>query len=271
MRHCANIGFKASNISVVCPPDPKTTINVCDCLVDCRRQYKINVKEAVPTNRSQIIVVVVVFPLWQKMNQEQQQRSTVHIAALPSFTQLKTRQPGQNTAQELQNKDFKKELVNAERVAKGLQPESDHEPDDDDETERKRVIEQALVEDRLSDDEDEAMVGVGEDDSSDDDDSEDDTAELLRELERIKQEKAAKLQTEQERLQQEQERVQEEDVMTGNPLLKLFAVKRRWDEDTVFKNQAKSTDSSSERPEKRFVNDMVRSDFHKKFMNKYIK
>ena len=41
----------------------------------------------------------------------------------------------------------------------------------------------------------------------------------------------------------------------------------RWDDDVVFKNQAKGL---QEKPEKRFINDMLRSDFHKKFMSKYI-
>ena len=40
----------------------------------------------------------------------------------------------------------------------------------------------------------------------------------------------------------------------------------RWYEDAVFKNQAKN--EPTER--KRFINDTVRSDFHKKFLNKYI-
>jgi protein CWC15 len=45
------------------------------------------------------------------------------------------------------------------------------------------------------------------------------------------------------------------------------AVKRRWNDDVVFKNQAK------DEPEvkKRFINDTVRSDFHRSFMKKYIK
>ena len=40
----------------------------------------------------------------------------------------------------------------------------------------------------------------------------------------------------------------------------------RWDDDVVFKNQAQE-----KKQDKQFVNDLLRSDFHKKFMNKYIK
>lgn len=43
----------------------------------------------------------------------------------------------------------------------------------------------------------------------------------------------------------------------------------RWDDDVVFKNCAKGVDDA--RKEKRFVNDTLRSEFHKKFMEKYVK
>lgn len=57
--------------------------------------------------------------------------------------------------------------------------------------------------------------------------------------------------------------------MGGNPLLHLqageeaeFGMKRSWHEDTVFKHQ-----SRSEPPlKKRFINDTVRSDFHRRFL-----
>lgn len=48
----------------------------------------------------------------------------------------------------------------------------------------------------------------------------------------------------------------------------LFQVKRRWDDDVVFKNCARSE------PDKKlnsFINDSLRSEFHKKFMEKYVK
>lgn len=56
--------------------------------------------------------------------------------------------------------------------------------------------------------------------------------------------------------------------MRSSPLKKLnfdcFYI--RWYEDTVFKNQTKS----EPKDKKRFINDTVRSSFHKKFLNKYI-
>jgi protein CWC15 len=71
----------------------------------------------------------------------------------------------------------------------------------------------------------------------------------------------------------------------GNPLLDLqaalskdgsaspapssvsgFSVKRRWDDDVIFKGQARGT---SETPKKEFVNDLLRTEFHKRFL-KYV-
>jgi protein CWC15 len=89
--------------------------------------------------------------------------------------------------------------------------------------------------------------GGGDDDDDDDDDEEDDTAELLRELEKIKRERAA----EQARVEQAEADATEAErdarIATANPLLNLaaalgntpginttapgtFAVKRRWDD-----------------------------------------
>ena len=54
--------------------------------------------------------------------------------------------------------------------------------------------------------------------------------------------------------------------MKGNPLLADGAdvsLKRRWDDDTVFKNQART----APKVKQRYINDAVRSDFHKKFLS----
>lgn len=89
--------------------------------------------------------------------------------------------------------------------------------------------------------------GGDDDDEDEDDDEEDDTAELLRELEKIKRERAA----EQARVDQAEAEATEAErdarIATANPLLNLaaalgnapginttapgtFAVKRRWDD-----------------------------------------
>lgn len=52
-------------------------------------------------------------------------------------------------------------------------------------------------------------------------------------------------------------------------LYKVIKVKRRWDDDVVFKNCAKGIEERKK--EQVFINDAIRSEFHKKFMEKYIK
>jgi hypothetical protein len=48
--------------------------------------------------------------------------------------------------------------------------------------------------------------------------------------------------------------------------IKLCLLYFRWDDDVVFKNCAKGEEKKSA-----FINDTLRSEFHKKFMEKYIK
>lgn len=93
----------------------------------------------------------------------------------------------------------------------------------------------------------------------------------MRELEKIKKERAEeKERLERERLEAEMAQ-REEEALTGNPLLQAtssdFSIKKRWDDDVIFKNQARGSD---DKPKKRFINDLLRSDFHRKFMNKCI-
>ena len=170
---------------------------------------------------------------------------------LNAHLKLKLRQPGQFTPQEVKQTDLKEKLLENELKAK-----------------KKEKLELDFNQ-VPTDDADESSSEEEESDSESDD--EDDTAELMRELEKIKQERALEKQKqEEERLQQEQVEM-EERAMTGNPLLSnetSFAIKRRWDDDVIFKNQ---TRNEPEAPKKRFINDMLRSDFHRKFMSKYMK
>lgn len=101
-----------------------------------------------------------------------------------------------------------------------------------------------------------------------------DEAELLAELERIRQERAEEAsRTAAQRMQEEEMKVREE-VCAGNPLLEKklsskadFTIKRKWDDDVVFKNQ------SSKEPvqQRRFINDTIRNDFHRRFLDRYMK
>ncbi|KAF3430280.1 LOW QUALITY PROTEIN: hypothetical protein E2986_14036 [Frieseomelitta varia] len=102
------------------------------------------------------------------------------------------------------------------------------------------------------------------DDPLDDDDSqsesdEDDTAALLAELQQRKEQNKKKK-------RQEEERTRMENILSRNPLLSSsqggrtdMKDRRRWDDDVVFKNCARSE------PKKKhdvFINDSFRSEFH---------
>ncbi|EHY60102.1 complexed with cef1p [Exophiala dermatitidis] len=215
---------------------------------------------------------------------EAQRGPAYHQRLLPAHTYLKVRQPGQGGAADAEKRDLRAELLAAEAAhfakTKGQSteatssspprtlkreleaPPSDDENEDPD-AKRRRILEETREIDADSD--------RGDSDSSEEEsDEEDETAELMRELEKIKRERAEqKAREEAEKAKQAQER-REEDIALGNPLLnpKAFNVKRRWDDDVVFKNQARGTEQKGN---KEFVNDLLRSDFHKKFMSKYVR
>nr|CAB3234848.1 spliceosome-associated protein CWC15 homolog [Phallusia mammillata] len=183
---------------------------------------------------------------------------------LPSHTKLKYRQTGQNAPDDIRSRDLRIELDERERSSRGDKRSFDSRQSRD--SQKKQRLDQVSAANLDADD-------PIDSDSDDSNDSEDDTAELLAELNRIKKERAeetAKL--EQER-KEEQERIRTENILSGNPLLtgssnQNFAVKRRWDDDVVFKNCARG---ESDKLKQHFVNDTLRSEFHKKFMDKYVK
>ena len=114
-----------------------------------------------------------------------------------------------------------------------------------------------------------------DDDPSDDDDSdsEDEDELLAREMEKIRAERAAAKRRQEELEAEAEEEAKAKVAMTGNPLLNgggagsSGKMKRKWNDDVVFRNQAKT----EKKTEKRFINDTVRNDFHKRFMSKYMK
>lgn len=130
--------------------------------------------------------------------------------------------------------------------------------------------------DGWSDAENDDLDASSSDDDSDDDDSddEDEEAALQAELAKIRAEReAAKKKQEEEEAARNEEKL-EEAALLGNPLLASAnggdnsgRMKRRWNEDVVFRNQAKGEPEVK----KRFINDTVRNDFHKRFLNKFIR
>ena len=116
-----------------------------------------------------------------------------------------------------------------------------------------------------------------EDDSEDEDDSDDEEAALQAELAKIRAERQAAKAKAEAQAEEEEKKNMEEAALVGNPLLANDSVtgngatgrmKRRWNDDVVFRNQAKG---EPEQNKKRFINDTVRNDFHKRFLNKFIK
>mmetsp|Transcript_3493 Transcript_3493/g.4302 ORF Transcript_3493/g.4302 Transcript_3493/m.4302 type:complete len:276 (+) Transcript_3493:51-878(+) len=116
------------------------------------------------------------------------------------------------------------------------------------------------------------------DDESDDESDEDEEDLLQAELAKIRAEREkAKAKIAAEEAAEEQSRM-EEAALIGNPLLNASAsgsasagsgkLKRRWNDDVVFRNQAKGEPDPNK---KRFINDTVRNDFHKRFLNKFIR
>ncbi|KAA0187917.1 Pre-mRNA-splicing factor cwc15 [Fasciolopsis buskii] len=116
------------------------------------------------------------------------------------------------------------------------------------------------------------VVGPNPAEENDDDDEDEDEELLLAELAKIKRERAEELARQAAERKAAEETIRMENILKGNPLLNApnaseFKVKRRWDDDVVFKNCARGEVDHTKRG---FVNDTLRSEFHKKFMKKYI-
>mmetsp|Transcript_21877 Transcript_21877/g.85746 ORF Transcript_21877/g.85746 Transcript_21877/m.85746 type:complete len:245 (+) Transcript_21877:332-1066(+) len=210
---------------------------------------------------------------------------------LPGHTKLKLRQPGQNTEEEIAQRDLKAELLEREKEAKRKRRREEFGEGDEDFEEtklltagdgggpvkRKRLKEEEasqLIDFGLDADDAESDSSSSDeesDDSSDDsDDSDDEQDEIQRELARMKAERAA-ARARQEQEQQAEQRANEEDtILSDNPLLADegdFSLSKKWYDDAVFKNQTRD----EPKPVKRFINDTTRNDFHRKFLNKYVK
>ena len=90
----------------------------------------------------------------------------------------------------------------------------------------------------------------------------------MKEFQKIKEQRE---QEERQRVSQKQEEYQrnrDQEILKGNPLVagEDYSLKKKWYEDTIFRNQARLEIKDKQR----FINDAVRSDFHKKFLYKYI-
>ncbi|KAK1581255.1 hypothetical protein Q3G72_004303 [Acer saccharum] len=187
------------------------------------------------------------------------------------------RREGQDTQDELHKRNLRDELEERER--RHFSSKDKSYADDRDRRKSSHLLLEGSkrdTEDRIiphSVDADDSDVEVKSDDDSDDDDDdddEDDTEALLAELEQIKKERAEEKLRKEKQQWEEEAKVKEAELLRGNPLMNnptSFSVKRRWDDDVVFKNQARGETKTP----KRFINDTIRNDFHRKFLHKYMK
>lgn len=217
---------------------------------------------------------------------------------LPAHLTLKERIPGQDTINEVNERDLKAELEEREKIAqleKSRTSQSKYIPSLEQATQIKFAIkaerdkERVAQKDALLDgeetdlsefntcatiinarkmaqldaDEDFGSVDLSESDFEDDDDDEDDPAELMAELNRIKQERAAE-----EEKRKEEQLAKEKHVESSLNVEPSFSIKRGWDDDVPFKNCANDEPDSKR---KLYFNDTLRQDFHKRFMDKYIR
>jgi protein CWC15 len=149
----------------------------------------------------------------------------------------------------------------------GAGGDAEQEEEEDYEAKKRRVLEENKDVDASSE-----SGSSSSEEESDSDDDDDEQAELQRELAKIKAERAEAAAREAAEKAKKDEDQREKDIALGNPLLNKsqdYGVKRRWDDDVVFKNQARGTEDRGK--EKHFVNDLLRSDFHKRFMDRYVR
>ncbi|KAL9655516.1 hypothetical protein ABK040_002183 [Willaertia magna] len=209
-----------------------------------------------------------------------------------SYKKLKVRQPGQNTLNEISHKDLKKELAKREeqlknnKDIKAIQDLTEKPSTSSSEDFDKKLLEEEIpsslkqhqsIKRREENDSSDSDSSDSDSESDEEDSSDDENAELARELAKIQKEKELKAKIE-----------RQERALTSNPLLKPtflnqkdqneedneeeeFTLKRRWTDNTIFKNQAKSEKEQELKKKKRFINDTTRNDYHKDFMDRFMK
>ena len=176
-----------------------------------------------------------------------------------SHLRAPNRQPGQTSTGEVARRDLRAELLAAEEEARNKKRKAEGKPTtagaitagtngpaDEDAIKRRKLLQEALELDK-DDDGDEDQRGDVEDEAQNDkekdadaeeseeesDEDEDDTDELLRELEKIKRERAEE-QARQEREQLVSQAAQLESPGLNTTVPGTFSVKRRWDDGACF-------------------------------------
>eukprot|EP01126_Amoeba_proteus_P032890 TRINITY_DN3211_c0_g3_i2.p1 TRINITY_DN3211_c0_g3~~TRINITY_DN3211_c0_g3_i2.p1 ORF type:complete len:220 (+),score=57.84 TRINITY_DN3211_c0_g3_i2:108-767(+) len=185
---------------------------------------------------------------------------------LPSHTKLHYRKEGQNAPSDLQGRNFREDLEERERQVSAKREDETSRPLE--EVKRRRIEEpKEPTFNPLDRDDPDSFEESSESTSK----SDSEEAELMREVEKLTQERE-----EEKRRLDEERRAAElqnkaEGILRGNPLLNPdkedFNLKKKWNDDVVFKHQSRSEPVKKQR----FINDTTRNDFHRKFLNKYVK
>uniref|UniRef100_A0A0D9WKV7 Cwf15/Cwc15 cell cycle control protein n=2 Tax=Leersia perrieri TaxID=77586 RepID=A0A0D9WKV7_9ORYZ len=236
-------------------------------------------------NRSEKLMTTAARPTWAPAKGGNEQGGTRIFGPsgkyssrdLAAHTTLKPRKEGQNTQEEVQKRNLRDELEDRERKHYSSKDKSYAEERDRRKSASlllegsRREAEDKIVP-REIDADDSDVEPRSDDESDEDDDDDDDTEALMAELERIKKERAEEKLRKERQQAEEDAKMKEAELMRGNPLINInnagsFNVKRRWDDDVVFKNQARGETKTP----KRFINDTIRSDFHRKFLQRYMK
>lgn len=157
------------------------------------------------------------------------------------------RQSGQTSTGEVARRDLRAELLVAEEEARNKKRKAEGRPpvalaitagtdgvEDEDTIKRRKLLQEALELDKDDDEEDDGDEKMENEESEEESEDEDDTDELLRELEKIKRERAEdKARQEREQLASEAAQLdQSRGLNTTVP--GTFSVKRRWDDGTCL-------------------------------------
>ena len=205
----------------------------------------------------------------------------------PGYLKMKMRQTGQNSLEDIKKRDLEKELAEKEsknveekrreEIKAGLRDEEE-EPVGGSSSGVASSSQPSLLGGKsgadvnFASEDPDVELESDSSDSDSDSDSDEDEEELQRQLDAIRKERALENARKEQEAKEAAMREQEEAILMGNPLMhshmdKSYSLKRRWDDDVPFKNQARDEPETK----KRFINDTIRSDFHKKFMNKYMR
>lgn len=190
--------------------------------------------------------------------------STTHKRFLPAHRKLKFRSDKQAIVDESLS-----EAEKAEFFRKKLQEKEGQAGNDNYEQKRLEIMESTRDMDQDSSDEESDAEGVINTASESESESDDETEQLLQELERIKREKALKE-------AQQRELEEEEAAKNSNPLLRFSeeggqgneAPKRGWRTGTVFNNKRSKKDGNQD---KKIEKNVLESDFHRRFLERYVR